>query len=86
MSAILSQLQDRRAEYSDTSSPLLYSSFWIILYLYFLLKGFSESSHKSFNFYISLAVLTMIPFGAIFGGYPMRFVAACFPFYDCCYG
>lgn len=80
MSAILSSLEDRRAEYSDMSSPLLYSSFWIILYLYFSLKGFSESSNKSFNFYISLAVLTMIPFGAIFGGYPMRFVAACFPF------
>lgn len=80
MSAILSQLEDRRAEYSDMSSPLVYTSFWLILYLYFIIKGFFEKSHKSYNFYISISVLTVVLFGTIFGGYPLRFVAACFPF------
>lgn len=80
MSAILSQLEDRRAEYGDMSSPILYISFWLILYLYFLIKGLLEKSNKSFSFYISLSILTIILFGTFFGGYPLRFVAACFPF------
>lgn len=80
MSTILSRLEDRRAEYADMSSPLVYTSFWLILYLYFLIKGLFEKTHKSFSFYVSISVLTMILLGTIFGGYPLRFVAACFPF------
>lgn len=80
MSVILSRFEDRRAEYNDMSSPLLYMIFWLVLYFYFLIKGIMEKSEKSFTFYISISVMTMIVMGLIFGGYPLRFVAACFPF------
>lgn len=80
MSTILSALDDRRSEYGDLNSSFAYLSFWLVLLLYFLVKGFFEKNNKPFDFYLSIAILTLVAVHSIFSGYPTRFLAACFPF------
>jgi len=80
MSKILTVLDDRRSEYTDMSSSIVYMLFWLILFAYFLLKGFFESKHRTFSFYITLMVLTLVAIQTIMGGYASRFLAALFPF------
>lgn len=80
MSKILSAMDDRRAEYSDMSSSIVYMSFWLILCLYLILKGLFEKTHKSFSFYLSLMILTLVALQTVVGGYPTRYLVACFPF------
>ena len=80
MASIVASLEDRRAEYSDMSSPLLYTIFWLILYLYLLFRGLYEKTHKHHSFYIAISVLSIVFFNTIMSGYSTRFLAACFPF------
>jgi|TARA_Y100001001_G_scaffold163466_3_gene192513 hypothetical protein len=77
---VLSSLEDRRVNYEDMNSPLIYTLFWICLYFYYFLINFATNSAKTDVFYISVSVLSIVVFGLVFGGYPIRFVAACFPF------
>lgn len=80
MASILTSLEDRRAEYNDMSSPLLYVIFWLVIYLYLFFKGFFEREHKQFSFYIAISVLSIVFLNTILSGYSSRFLAACFPF------
>ncbi|WP_159151512.1 EpsG family protein [Acinetobacter johnsonii] len=80
MASILTNLEDRRAEYNDMSSPLLYIAFWLIIYLYLLIKGLFENQNKSFSFYIAISILSIVFLNTIMSGYSSRFLAACFPF------
>ncbi|ENU99604.1 MULTISPECIES: EpsG family protein [Acinetobacter] len=80
MASILTNLEDRRAEYSDMSSPLLYMIFWLVIYLYLLFKGLFEKQDKQFSFYIAISILSIVFLNTIMSGYSSRFLAACFPF------
>jgi len=80
MSTILTAIDDRRSEYIDMSSSIVYMSFWLILFAYFSLKGLFESKHRTFSFYISLMVLTLVAVQTVMGGYASRFLVALFPF------
>lgn len=80
MSTILTAIDDRRSEYTDMSSSIVYMSFWLILFAYFSLKGLFESKHRTFSFYISLMVLALVAVQAVMGGYASRFLVALFPF------
>ncbi|MFW6557542.1 hypothetical protein [Acinetobacter baumannii] len=79
MSIILGEIGDRRAEYSDMSSPILYMSFWVVMLPYFLMKGFLEKGNKDFSFYLTIMILSMIGLNIVFSGYSSRFLAACYP-------
>ncbi|CAI6148885.1 EpsG family protein [Acinetobacter baumannii] len=79
MSQILGQLGDRRAEYEDMSSPVLYMSFWVIYFVYLAIKAYTEKLERNAFFYISLIILGMVFFNVFFSGYSSRFLAACFP-------
>lgn len=80
MSQILGQLGDRRAEYEDMSSPVLYMSFWVIYFTYLVIKAYTEKIERNTYFYVSLIILGMVFFNTFFAGYSSRFLAACFPF------
>ncbi|HHB1618673.1 TPA: EpsG family protein [Acinetobacter baumannii] len=79
MSQILGQLGDRRAEYEDMSSPVLYMSFWVIYFVYLTIKAYTENLERNAFFYVSLIILSMVFFNVFFSGYSSRFLAACFP-------
>ncbi|MDA0697183.1 MAG: EpsG family protein [Proteobacteria bacterium] len=79
MSIILGGIGDRRAEYADFSSPILYMAFYLVLFPYFLLKGYLEKSDKDFTFYFTIMILSLIALNTVFSGYSSRFLAATFP-------
>ena len=82
MSVILSSFDDRRAEYSDMSSPALYMIYWILLFIFFFIK-FLIKDLKDLNyyyFYITMIILTVVVLSYVTGGYPSRFLAASLPF------
>ncbi len=82
MSVILASFDDRRADYEDMSSPALYMIYWILLFLFFIVK-FLIKDLKNLNhyyFYITMVILTMIVLSYFTGGYPSRFLSAAFPF------
>lgn len=82
MSIILSSFDDRRAVYGDFSSPILYMSYWLGLFLFIISKCFQRNTNKlnKYYFYISLSILTIVLFSTFLNGYPSRFIAASFPF------
>lgn len=80
MSQILGKLGDRREEYADMSSPTLYVSFWIVYYVYLVIKAYAERIQRDTYFYVSLIILGMVFFNVFLSGYSLRFLAACFPF------
>ncbi len=74
---ILSAIGDRRAEYHDMSSSLLYSLFWIALLIPFYL---SRRHLVTLDYARYALVIVSIVFVNIFhGGYSTRFLAATFP-------
>lgn len=81
MSVILSTLDDRRAEYSDMSPSILFSLYWVLIFVYIVFKSLvNRSSQKdSFYFYISLSIVTLVFVNMFTSGYSSRFVAASFP-------
>ncbi|TCB50949.1 hypothetical protein E0H80_06155 [Acinetobacter sp. ANC 4779] len=79
ISQILGGLGDRRAEYEDMSSPVLYMSFWVIYFVYLVIKAYTEKIERNNYFYISLIILSMVFFNTFLAGYSSRFLAACFP-------
>ncbi|MCT8090731.1 EpsG family protein [Acinetobacter sp. C_4_1] len=80
LSNILSTIGDRRADYKDMSSSVAYMSFWLVLYLYYILKGFFENKNRTFLFYVSLSILSLVTTQTFLGGYPSRYLVAFFPF------
>ncbi|MBO1532080.1 EpsG family protein [Psychrobacter sp. F1192] len=82
MSVILASFDDRRADYDDMSSPFIYMIYWILLFIFFMIK-FLIKDIKNLNhyyFYITMVILTMIVLSYITGGYPSRFLSSALPF------
>lgn len=82
MSIILKSLDDRRAEYNDMASPLLYVIFWVVFYFYILIKVMIEKTniYNRNYIYISLSILTVVVLNSFIAGYSSRFLVASFPF------
>ena len=79
--ALLGFFGDRRAEYAEISSSLLYSSFWIFLggVLFFQRRDFYLSKANI----LALVILGVIAANTLTGGYSTRFLSAGFPFLIC---
>ena len=75
---LLSAVGDRRAQYHDMSSSLLYLSFWIGLF--FLLVFDQRRTLIKYESRYSVAILGIIFINAFTGFYSTRFIAAIFPF------
>jgi len=74
---LLSAIGDRRAEYHDMSSSLLYSLFWIALLIPFYLN---RRYLVTLDYARYALVIASIVFVNVFhGGYSTRFLAAAFP-------
>jgi hypothetical protein len=80
MGQILSSLEDRRANYNDMSPPIFYTLFWVALFLYLFARAIFNKTKASYPFYVAIAALSILFFNLFFPGYPIRFIAACFPF------
>lgn len=75
--AILGAIGDRRAEYSDMSSSMLYLSFWVVM-LGALLFNWKDTMNSVDGRY-SIIILSIVVMNLITGGYSTRFIAAAFP-------
>lgn len=75
--ALLSAIEDRRAEYHDMSSSLLYSLFWIALLIPFYL-GRRYLVTLDYARY-ALVIVSIVFVNVFHGGYSTRFLAAAFP-------
>jgi len=82
MSIILGTIEDRRAEYNDMSSPILYMSFWVLFFIYLVCKIFLDkyNLYNKLYYYVSISVLTMVFLNTFLSGYSSRFLAASMPF------
>lgn len=74
---ILSYIGDRRAQYQDLSSSVLYSLFWVGLLgcSLFQRSRFLDRLENRF----SIIILSLVAFNILFSGYSTRFIAASFP-------
>lgn len=75
---ILEALEDRRSDYIDMSSSLIYISYWLLLL--FLLIFDWRRSLKTIEVRMSITILSLILINVFTGGYSSRFIAATFPF------
>lgn len=81
LSSVLTTIGDRRAtDYPDMSSSIAYMSFWVIFFVYLVIKGLFENKNRLFSFYLSLTILGIVSIQTILGGYPSRYLVAFFPF------
>jgi hypothetical protein len=74
---ILNTIGDRRAEYHDMSSSILYLSFWIIVWALFLAQWRTAMATLDGRF--AIIILSIVALNAVFQGYSIRFIAASFP-------
>lgn len=74
---ILSAMGDRRAEYHDMSSSLLYSIFWMALLIPFYLNRKYLVSVDYARY--AIVIVSIVFVNAFHGGYSTRFLAAAFP-------
>jgi hypothetical protein len=74
---ILGYLHDRRADYPDLPSTVLFSSYWLalLIYAYFEKKSYLDSPLVCY----AVLVLALIAGNLLWGGYSTRFLAASFP-------
>lgn len=75
---ILSAVGDRRADYVDISSSVLYLSFWVGLFICLLVDY--RRSVVTIESRISIIVLTLVATNILTAGYSTRFIVATFPF------
>lgn len=75
---ILSSVNDRRADYKDMSSSILYLSFWYILF--FSLVMDYKKSLKILEVRYTISILAIVFFNTFFDGYSSRYLAVTFPF------
>lgn len=78
---ILSYVGDRRAQYQDLSSSVLYSLFWVgLLGCSLFQQGrFLDRLENRF----SIIILSLVAFNILYSGYSTRFIAASFPVIIC---
>lgn len=74
---ILQVVGDRRIDYHDMSSSLMYLSFWFLMWAFLVLK-YPETLSASDSRY-ALIVLSVVVANIFTGGYSTRFIAASFP-------
>ncbi|MBC6677578.1 MAG: hypothetical protein H9L35_15575 [Acinetobacter sp.] len=79
--SILSFFEDRRAEYVDMSFDIIFSSFWMFLFICIILDNLyiKKINLKDFQAY-SIVFLSLILLNYFIGGYSSRFIAATYPF------
>lgn len=77
---ILGFFEDRRAEFSDMSSPFISISFWIITYLTLGILILLNKIKLNFEICFSLIILSLIFSNIFFPIYSSRFISATFPF------
>lgn len=75
---LLSAIGDRRAQYHDMSSSLLYLSFWVGMF--FLLVFDQRRTLIKYESRYSVAILGILCINSFTGFYSTRFLAAIFPF------
>ncbi|MXS84838.1 hypothetical protein ABO04_02635 [Nitrosomonas sp. HPC101] len=75
--ALLSAIGDRRAEYHDMSSSLLYSLFWIALLIPFYLNRRYLVTLDYARY--ALVIVSIVFVNVFHSGYSTRFLAAAFP-------
>jgi hypothetical protein len=82
---ILTAVGDRRAEYEDQASSILYSLFWLGLLILCGLKkkkilaNILENEEACY----SIIILSLVSFNILFGGYSTRFIAVSLPIIMC---
>lgn len=77
---ILGFFEDRRAEFSDMSSPFITISFWVITYLTLGILILLNKIKLNFEICFSLIILSLIFSNIFFPIYSSRFISATFPF------
>jgi len=75
---ILSAVGDRRVEYQDASSSILYLSYWIVLFI--SLVADHRRTLKHYESRYAVAILGIVFINVFTGFYSLRFLAAIFPF------
>lgn len=82
MSVLLGTFEDRRADYDNMSSPTSYMIYWLLLFVYLVIRSIisNKSIINRYYFYITIAILTMVFINVFASGYSSRFLAAAFPF------
>lgn len=75
---ILSAIGDRRADYADASSSLVYLSFWIFLFISLIVD--QSRTLRSYESRYAVAILGIVFINVFTGFYSLRFLAAIFPF------
>jgi len=74
---ILSSVGDRRVEYPEMQSTLLYLSFWLILWVLLLVRW--KDTVATLDGRFSLIVLSIVFANVFVDGYSTRFIVAAFP-------
>lgn len=75
---ILARVGDRRAIYPDMSTSIRYLSFWVFMFGVMLYRYRDTTQFLTQR--VSLVLLTIVVLSTVFGGTPLRFLAAAFPF------
>ncbi|NHH89281.1 hypothetical protein [Pseudoalteromonas sp. MB47] len=76
---ILTFLNDRRAEYPDVSSGIMYMSYWIVLLFTFMIAK-SKVYLDNLSLF-AIFILSVACFNVVFGFYSVRFIAVGLPFF-----
>ncbi|WP_017395891.1 EpsG family protein [Acinetobacter haemolyticus] len=79
-SLILGYFDDRRAEYSDMSSPVVNVLFWIVVYFGIIWCVVTNKIKINFELGVSIIVSGLIFSNIFFLGYSSRFISATLPF------
>lgn len=76
-SILLGAIGDRRAGYGDASSSLLYSLFWMGLFVASLIQR--KQFYQIYNNLYSLVILSLVTMNLLTGGYTLRFLSVGLP-------
>lgn len=74
---ILGLIGDRRAEYHDMSSSIVYLFFWLIMWAMLLYRW--KNTIRSVDGRYALLILSIIAMNVVVAGYSTRFIVAAFP-------
>ncbi len=76
--AVLTTVGDRRAEYSELGSSLLYVSLWIAILLVLCMQR-KEVNNNPISL-TTISILSLVAVGSVFGSYTTRLIAVAMPF------
>lgn len=79
-SLILNYFGDRRAEYSDMSSPIIMILFWVVVYFGLIWSIIKNKTKINFELGVGIIVGALVLANILFLGYSSRFISATLPF------